>query len=1006
MLRQKIHIFLLLPLLITSVVFANTPSDIVPTPENNIVVAPVVTASDKEADAMIGALIADYKQGDPNALDIIRAELNKIQKEHQAKAAKDGVFLSTTYRFTPESLTFFAAIGLVTVGSMWIKSHGDPLAMEKHIESLKDPIAHMSFYAFMLTNGFYTDFRTSSAGFKASHPDTRARMMRRFNYQGMAMGSFASSIVADLGHSGKMCVDSWILGKNDEASIQSCNEAWKSWTVRNKFTQYFPQIISMWASQAVSDFADQGVRYGFKKATTTELAKKLLNKEWLLKQAYKVTGADVALTFVGGTWAMRGIRWVGNATKFTMFVGIDHFLSPFIFRPLNNLIRPLFFEYDAYQIDKFWKAYDNGNWDESKIKMPEKSCTHIIHPAAPVTGIALKLFFKPKCEQSNLEKQIENYTVQVQQWREHLNADVEADLAGWMEMTKELLNQVDYSYKFYKTFSDSALETLNTNYRIKQNPDDFELRNNKSNFPFRTLPLYGVSMGDAKPMGGTAEDLYLNKPVEIEQRQKEHIKTILASVEVSLKSSKLLLSLDSNSLKIFKDILKKMASDDVNVIATGINDMNQHLAMTPIPNQGNKYQIESTPLFEALTKLRNALGKPLPVVYPLAGFTQAFAANGPMKMVADHADFSLWSASKTYKFSKESDLMLYKLICGNKQASFDKTKVLFTDIDALSPQFDPPALLNANATTKNFCKKFHTTNSLFTTPIDGKSLSQYISENLNFDIIGDYRNKASSENLEVWWKSKVEKVVSAEFQTYDNKFKELVVKAERNMFDQRSFYKWTVDHLNQSNYLKNSLVSQLKIETELYLQLIQRALVPANNKLNKKTSTYLKETVAAADSDQFKAVYGPTYTEVKKVSNLMNSFYPIMLQENVDFKAYIRHSKKIDTAINEILVGAGLKTKEKTEEIDILADPAATGTETSDTIYKDVELKSLSLRQRVIVAAVKGLRQVESETRRFIRMKVMLSKGLEIDKEQLNNDVSDQLRSQSPKQRSANPRGS
>ena len=1011
MLRHLVQSILLIPFLLSSVVFANSNSDTVPAPENNVVVAPIITGSDKATDALIGALIADYKQGDPNALDIIRSKLKKIQSEHQADASKNGVLLNTTYRFTPETLTFFAAIGLVTVGSMWIKSEGDPLAMEKHIQSLKDPIAHMSFYAFMLTNGFYTDFRTKSAGFKTSHPNIQSRMMRRFNYQGMAIGSFASSIVSDLGQSGKMCVDSWILGKSDEESIQSCNEAWKSWTLRNKFTQYFPQIISMWASQAVSDLADQGGRYGFKKATTTELVKKLLNKEWLIKQAYKVTGADVALTFVGGTWVMKRILWVGKLTKFTMFVGIDHFLSPFIFRPLNNLIRPLFFDYDAYQINKFWKAYDDGDWNEAKIKMPEKKCFNPTD-GIPVAGIILQFTNKPKCEQSSLEKEIENYGVQVQQWREHLNADVEADLAGWMELTKELLNQVDYSYKFYKTFSDSITETLNTNYRIQKNPADFELRNNKSDYPFRTLPLYGVSMGDAKTMGGATEDLYLNKPTEIEQRQQEHIKNVLASVEISLKTNKVLLSLDNNSLKVFKSILKKMASSDVQIIASGINDMNQQLSMTPIPNKMNGYQVQSnTSLFYVLTQLRNALGKPYPVVYPLAGFTQAFAANGPMKVVAEQADFSMWSVTKTYKFAKQSDLMLYKLICGNKQASFDKTKVIFTNIDALAPQFDPPTLLNPGSETKSFCEKFHTTSTLFTTPVAGKSLSKFLIENLNYNIIGDYRSKDNSKNLDNWWALKIENVVSKEFKNYDEKFKELAIKAERNMFDQRSFYKWSVDHLNQSNYLQNSLVSQFKTETELYLQLIQRALIPSNNDVTKaasKSNNYLQDSVISSGKDKFKALNGTTYKEVQIISDLMNTFYPIMQQHKVDFKAYIKHSKKIDTAINDVLVAAGLKSKEKTDEPDILADPVATGTETSDTIYKDIQLKNLSLRQRVIVAAVKGLRQVESETRRFIRMKIMLSKGLEIDKELLNNDLSDPLRSQpkSSQQRSANPRGS
>ena len=84
-------------------------------------------------------------------------------------------------------------------------------------------------------------------------------------------------------------------------------------------------------------------------------------------------------------------------------------------------------------------------------------------------------------------------------------------------------------------------------------------------------------MGDAKTMGGATEDLYLNKPTEIEQRQQEHIKNVLASVEISLKTNKVLLSLDNNSLKVFKSILKKMASSDVQIIASGINDMNQQM---------------------------------------------------------------------------------------------------------------------------------------------------------------------------------------------------------------------------------------------------------------------------------------------------------------------------------------------------------------------------------------------------------------------------------------------
>ncbi|OFZ28681.1 MAG: hypothetical protein A2622_06230 [Bdellovibrionales bacterium RIFCSPHIGHO2_01_FULL_40_29] len=970
-----------------------------------VVVAPVVTAGDEAGESHAGVMIAEPTSQNPNALDIIRADLLRMNNEAQAKSKKDGVFLNTTYRFTPESLTFFVAIGLVTTSSMWIKSEGDPLAMERHILSLKDPIAHASFYAFMMTNGFYMDFQQKGAAFKSSHPMIQQRMMRRFNYQGMALGSLASSIVADLGHSGKMCVDSWINQKTDEQSVQSCNEAWKSWTVRNKFTQYFPQIISMWASQAVTDLADHKSREWLGKKTNSDFAKKILNKEWLVKQAYKVTGADVALTFAGGTWTMKGIRWIGNVTKFTLFVGVDHLVSPYIYRPLNNLIRPLFFDFDAYEINKLWKAYDDANWDEKILKLPVKECFNF-WKAVPVVGVAYAYFLPPKCEKSSLEKEIENYGIQAQQWRDHLNSDVEADLAGWMEMTKELLNQMDYAYKFYRSFANTAFETLNTQYRIQQNPSDADLMKNKSGYPFRTLPLFGVSMGDAKAMGGSNEDLYLNKPSEIEERQLEHIAATMQAVKQALDKSQV--PLTGIAMDKFKDIIKKMSSGNLNTIAAGINDMNQIISVVPATSKENSYGMYlNTKLFDILMLLRKQLGKPYPIVYPLLGFTQAFTENGPMKSISDGADYSKWSVWKQFKFSKESDLMLYKLICGNNVASFDKTKL--AGVDILSQQFDPPTMLKENTDRAAFCNQTQTTNSLYTSQIAGKSLQNYIIDNLRYDIIGNIQDKESKSGLDTWWDNASKIAVTSEFKSFDKKFQGLVIKTQNNIFNQRSIYKKGVDLLNQSKYLQDSLLAQYKSEVEFYLQLIQRALTP-KLELKKGSRNYLEETIAQSKTDTFRALNGTTYIEVKTISDLMNSYYPFVLQEKVEFDAYIAHSKKIDTAIMDLLVAAGLKTVDKsitTASEDILGDPSETGFESTDKVYKDLEIKNPTLRQRVIVSAVQGLRQVESEVRRFIRMRIMLSKGLEIDTAQFRADFSNEVKGQqrSSQQRPANQRG-
>ena len=92
------------------------------------IVAPVLIKTANE-EAQMGLFTVEPTAQKPDALTLIRQALHEMEMKAQVAAKKDGVFLSTTKRFTPESLTFFIAIGGVTFNSMWIKSHGDPLGL-------------------------------------------------------------------------------------------------------------------------------------------------------------------------------------------------------------------------------------------------------------------------------------------------------------------------------------------------------------------------------------------------------------------------------------------------------------------------------------------------------------------------------------------------------------------------------------------------------------------------------------------------------------------------------------------------------------------------------------------------------------------------------------------------------------------------------------------------------------------------------------------------------------
>lgn len=922
------------------------------------VVAPVLikTANDE---AQLGLFTVEPSAQRPDALSIIRKSLHEIEMKAQAAAQKDGVFISTTKRFPIESLAFFVAIGGVTFNSMWIKSQGDPLAMERHILSLKDPIAHLSFYTFMQTQGFYMDFFSKRKGLNAMDPATRAQMMRRLTYQGMAVGSLFSSIAADLGQSVKMCVDQWMLGKTDEASLESCNEAWKSWTTRGKFSQYFPQIIALWVSQAAVEAMEAGTRWGFQKVVTSSSAQKILTKDYLVKLAYKVTAADAVVTLSGGGLFLKGIKLVGKVTRFTLFVGVDHFLLNYTYRPVNNLLKPMFFDFDALAINSLWKEADLVDWDKKKIKDPKSI--------------------------EKFEKEIENYALQMQQWREHLNQDAEMDIAGWMEMTKEILNQVDYAYKYYKGFSDTLFQTLNIGHRIKNESLAPTAAAVISRYPMRILPFYGVSTGPYKPVGGKVEDLYITSPNEMEKRQREHV------VAVATKFKEVLAVLKGQEQAKLNSILEKLLSQNDQKMAAGLNEMNQIVSAEEMTDTNNNFRRYSPEFNKIIEGLRDFLGDPLPVVYPFAGYSQAFAANSIYQVTAGAADFSKWSLNQNFRFNKEADLMMYKIICGKPTASL--YKVALAGVDFFSPQFDPPTLLNPVKDKERdlFCSSSRNTNNLYSTKIGNKSLQEFMLANLNYSVIGDFREANPTNSFDKWWLKTAKDPLNVEFKNFDERFKKLFAAAYANFFDQRSFFKFFVDGLNQSKYLPKSMHTTLKTEADVYLQLLNRALLEtrALPKENLNTFNYLEFSRKSSESLNYSSIYSQPLPEIIRLRDLLDSYFVFIMQSQVNFDQYIAHSKKIDTAINEIFVKLKLKKVVQGADAgaeDLSAPASVSGTESSQKVYEDITVQDPTLKQRIAVAAVKGLKQVESEIRRFIRMRIVLAQSLELDSKEFMAD--------------------
>lgn len=1026
------------------------------------VAVPVMLNSPTDGSSYGGFISVAPTPQQPNALSILRAQLQREEQQAQRQAQRDGVFWSTTKRFTPESLTFFVAIGAVTFNAMWLKSHGDPLAMDRHLKSIKDPIAHLSFYAFMQTQGFYMNFHTTKKGFQTLDPTTRAQMMRRLSYQGMMWGSLASSIVADLGQSVTMCVDKWFKGKKDSGSLAVCDQAWKGWTVRSKFTQYFPQIISMWASQAATEFIESAGRRGFAKVSASAWARKILTRQFLVNAAYKITSAEVVTVFVGGGWVTKSIKIVGKVTRFAGFVAVDHILSNYTYPIVNSLIQPALFEADAINIDKLWHEADKGHWNMTgTARAPYLYCDKVgCHTVDQGVNI------------NDFENAVEKYGERMQQWRDNLNMDADQDFAGWMEMTKKILSQVEYSYNYYKNFVGELNNFLYQSEKTRTGQMQFEAHVLKR-FPVRPLPFYGVTTRGCTFAGSDNQaDQYLMSPVEIEECQRRNV---IAAAQ-RFKTAPSGIQGRERDLQKYNAIIAQLASNNPQTMGAGLYEIVTTIGEYELQVRSSEYgSTFNGSYIDALKAIQKFLGNPEPQLYPLQAFARLADDLSEVQELKKSADFGKYSITQGFMFNTETDQLNYKMICGSPTSQIRQIK--FAGVNMVQPQFQPPSLLKNDPARADFCSRAKSPRYLYAMNVTSNmNLGNYFLRNLNYSALGDYRGEAPAEakHFERWWQLAAKRPVNAQFRDYDQKFRVVYQKSRNNFYGNTGWFKWGVAQLNRSMYLPKNVQNSLKAEANLYFQILNRigvredlVNIPSRSSApmpnapvgwwaktkaffgryviggyNNITNIYKDLTLrfdyleyttqSAMTSNSFKSMYNRQNRETLNLFATFNNYYAFVanqyprnsqpyktcVQQKVreradlinrreiisgemtnddiytkcDFEQYVALSKNIDTQINDYLVIFGLKRVVQTasaasDDFSAVA-PAATGNENSAKQYEDVQVRNPTYKQRMAIVAVRGLRRVESELRKYVRMKYSLRNSLALDDAEFMKDWS------------------
>ena len=739
---------------------------------------------------------------DPSFLRRLREEIYKVEMEEAKKNQGQGtahVLRHVRANFAPDSITFAIAGGLVYFTQLQLVTKSDPALMVKHIESLKDPIAHISFGAFMIANGIYIDMKT-----RGLDPLTKQLAMKTLTYKGLAVGSFASSLTADLLVTMKECTKGWINNKNDQASQAACDYSYKQWTFRNKFTQYAPQILALLAAQKGAEYVEGMAKFGgrfFKPG--------LKAVDSLAVKFFKLTAANVDLLITGGgSVTVKAVRWVGKLTKFTMFLAVDHVVQPTISRIGNNLIQPIFMDFDGLAMNRYLMRGSTYGWSEKNASNAGKS------------------FAKFPAE-------ILNFTERMAAWRMHLNAKAEGDLAGWLEASSKLLHQVDYAKNFYLKYIENLYDTLNRQHLVSKGefndaPDRAWALERR--YPFRVLPLYGVKSG--YNYGEVPEnDIYLLKPFDIEPRQSAMVKSVTTSFYPDIGVS---FGLQGSHLEEVKALIKPLLGNltpyQQGVQLNKINERYKNIPRPPMPIRGGYVPEDTNKAIRwALWAYKSALGNPMPQLKEGMGFTMAFDTHVGNYQLGKEADFDL--KDENYKFAKPSDFMLFNMICGPKQAHIEEG--MWTGINLFAPR-----ITNYNGTL-DICKDTWFTKNVTSDKIhdwkitaDGKTYenpTRFIIARMYPELLGNWRDEEKmdkGQGFDVWWMKNIIPTLQVTLKKLDERYGKVVEMADQQINDHKGFVDWLVDGtFNGSYYLDNNIGDNLRFEFEVYLRTLKTVLL-------------------------------------------------------------------------------------------------------------------------------------------------------------------------------------
>lgn len=508
-------------------------------------------------------------------------------------------FLKKTYQFPLETFLFFVAQGAMEYLNLLWSYENSPTAFSDLIAGQKDPIANLSFWAFMVAAG------ASAEPMMLAIRNPKYRSL--VTYGSMGVGHLASTIVKEThmymnrcGHfktkDGTMAAPSISMDIRNTNDVTDCDDSFKSWVKHffsGKQMSHFAQSLTgLVISTALSAAVDKVVKAGMK----------------------QVLSLSVLMYYgqfsLGGTWI--------TIPKWIMHLGA-HTLHLFNFVEMNALVEPIVNE--VWNYPTLANRIDKLDAKITKELLDKRQNGYKDQQKADCVTNANKS--QESCQQ-DLLYYLDDIEESFKSWNDLNLLSYKTAQSKWASNLTRYSTMYNGADSFYKILVQSIQEFHMGRFKGQGN----------AYVPYMKMPLFGVNQLAPDDAGNDQIELLLNQPDNAKNYQRKLIDHILNKNEVEISnpngdkfsdyialgtnvkrniSLRKLLDMgyqdslvSSKDYKILSEILNGLDSKDDERIGKTIEKINNIVFLKRTP----EYYSKTVVYF--LSHVRKALGDPRP----------------------------------------------------------------------------------------------------------------------------------------------------------------------------------------------------------------------------------------------------------------------------------------------------------------------------------------------------------------------------------------------------------